>query len=490
MRWQQRLIPSYTTVIRNRMRRRLPRRLLRNLGVFYLVLASLAGLLVLSHTRPGFYRDLWHQIQYGLYWVREKGVQALPVAIDAFPLTSDLSRSILVEGLPITLEMANGSSNPLPSETLRSIMQVVTDCDLAEPQSLVAAAFPGSRSTSGALRWDWIIQRGIEGYSLGSVGALNPWNETDPNDKTRAEVEVVITAPPYGTLGVGEHQGASLSDDGVTVVTYDSDFQQAQSALSSSSPASRLESLARVNWGNSPLIAIYHTHTGETYCDGASNSTKSYAWDVAQPGVGVVPGVVQVGERLTRELQRRYGIPVVHSQKTHDYPVFAYAYSNSEKTAQMLVERYPGLQLVVDIHRDEGATLETLQGRQLAGVLIIVATGSGTTLSHGNWRQNLERAQLLKETFDRLYPGLCRGLVVKERARYNQHVHPGALLLEIGAHTDTLESALMTAELVADVLAETLWQMQSGSRTRNGLRTISPTPSSPVEIFEPKIQRR
>jgi hypothetical protein len=60
---------------------------------------------------------------------------------------------------------------PLSPETLRSIVQVVTDYDLAEPESLVAAAFPGSRSTSGALRWDWIIQRGIEGYSLGS-GAL------------------------------------------------------------------------------------------------------------------------------------------------------------------------------------------------------------------------------------------------------------------------------------------------------------------------------
>ncbi|NMB11659.1 MAG: hypothetical protein GX977_05170 [Firmicutes bacterium] len=299
----------------------------------------------------------------------------------------------------------------------------------------------------------------------------------------------MITAPEYAALERSEQQGVPAAEEGVNIVTYEGDSRYMQPASSSSS-ASRLESLARVNWGNSPLIAIYHTHTGETYRDGAGNSTKNYAWDVAQPGVGVVPGVVQVGERLTRELQRRYGIPVVHSQKVHDYPVFAYAYSNSEKTAQMLVERYPSLQLVLDIHRDEGATLETLQGRQLAGVLIIVATGGGTSLSHGNWRQNLETAQLLKENFDRLYPGLCRGLVVKERVRYNQHVHPGALLLEIGAHFDTLDSALMTADLVADVLAETLWQMQSGSRTRNGLRTISPIPSSPVEIFEPKIQRR
>ncbi|NMB11572.1 MAG: hypothetical protein GX977_04735, partial [Firmicutes bacterium] len=181
MRWQRRLIPSYATVIRNRMRRRLPRRLLRNLGLFYLVLASLAGLLVLNHTRPGFYKNVWQRVQYGLHWVRDQGVQALPVAIHALPLTSDLSRSILAEGLP-SPEIADDAGTQLSSETLRSIMQVVTDCDLAEPQSLVAAAFPGSRSTSGPLRWDWIIQRSIEGYSLGSAGALSPWKAAATKD--------------------------------------------------------------------------------------------------------------------------------------------------------------------------------------------------------------------------------------------------------------------------------------------------------------------
>ena len=51
---------------------------------------------------------------------------------------------------------------------------------------------------------------------------------------------------------------------------------------------------------------------------------------------------------------------MVHSTKVHDYPVFAYSYANSEKTARMLVDRYPSLQLVIDIHRDEGLTMETM----------------------------------------------------------------------------------------------------------------------------------
>ena len=473
------------------MRRRLPRRLLRNLGFFYLVLAGLAVLLVLNNMQPGFHKSAWQRAQHALYWVRDKSVQVFPIWIDALPLTSELARSILAEGLPRLVEMEKASGPQLSPNTLRSIVQVVTDYDLAEPQSLVAAAFPGSRSTSGPLRWDWIIQRGIEGYSLGSLGGPASWRESseDSSSDPAGAVEVMISAPGYAALVTGE-AGPSVTLEGSTTVSvYDSESRSVQPAADFSSLASRLESLARVSWGSSPLVAIYHTHTGETYRDAAVNSAKSYAWDVAQPGAGLVPGVVQVGERLTRELQRRYGIPVVHSSKVHDYPVFAYAYSNSEKTAQMLVERYPSLQLVLDIHRDEGTTLETVQGRQLAGVLIIVATGAGTSLSHGNWRQNLETAQLLKENFDRLYPGLCRGLMVKERARYNQHLHTGSLLLEIGAHSDHLDSALMTADFVADVLAETLWQLQSGSRARDGSRKTPAAPSAAVEIFEPKIQR-
>ncbi|NLY52796.1 MAG: hypothetical protein GX063_07795 [Firmicutes bacterium] len=513
------LLPSYSQVLKRRTRRRLPRQLLRNLGLFYLVLAAGAGLLVLSSTRPDFFQEIGSRARIGFYWVRDKGTEVLPMAFNNLQLTTELSRSILAEGLPDVPAAVPAASSQLSPETLRSIVEAVTDYDLAEPESLVAGAFPGSRGTDGSLRWDWIIQRGIQGYRfpLPDTGKSQTGSPGKGTAYSQGGVEVVITAPEYAAL-TGETLETWPSSQGQTpiqgeapVVTYEakppaleSAAVPAQASFSPSpapsagiNPAERLASLARVNWGNSPLIAIYHTHTGEGYRDAAVRSSKSYTWDFAQPGMGPVPGVVQVGERLSRELERRYGIPVVHSTKVHDYPVFAYSYANSEKTARMLVDRYPSLQLVIDIHRDEGLTMETMGGRNAAGVLIVVGAGGGPNLRHVNWRKNLETAELLKENFDRLYPGLCRGIRIKENARYNQHLHPGALLLEIGAHSDTLESALFTADLVADVLAETLWQIQSGSR--NNLRGVSPGtgtygihPAGPgiqIEIFEPKSPR-
>ncbi|NLY30559.1 MAG: hypothetical protein GX047_07990 [Firmicutes bacterium] len=513
------LLPSYSQVLKRRTRRRLPRQLLRNLGLFYLILASAAGLLVVKSTHPDFFREIGGRVRVGLYWVQDKGIQTLPVVFSNLQLTTELSRSILAEGLPDVPTAVHATSPQLSPETLRSIVEVVTDYDLAEPESLVAGAFPGSRGTDGSLRWDWIIQRGIQGYSFPITDtptsqSVSPGKEAA---QPQGEVEVVITAPEYAALTgeaqVTEHssqrQGAVQRE--VSVVTYEAKSPvletaavSAQASLGPSpassvsiNPAERLASLARVNWGSSPLIAIYHTHTGEGYRDAAVRSSKSYTWDYAQPGTGPVPGVVQVGARLTRELERRYGIPVVHSTKVHDYPVFAYSYANSERTARMLVDRYPSLQMVIDIHRDEGLTMETVGGRTAAGVLIVIGSGGGPSLRHVNWQRNLEIAELLKENFDRLYPGLCRGIRIKENARYNQHLHPGALLLEIGAHSDTLESALLTADLTADVLAETLWQIQSGSR--NNLRAATPGAVSPgitpagsavqIEIFEPKSPR-
>lgn len=520
MRQLQGLMPSSPPILRRRVRRRLPRQLLRNLGLFYLALAALTGLLVLTATHQDLAQKAAARVRAGLHWVWDKGVRTLPGLFSNLQFTPELSRSILAEGLPNVPTAYQAASGQLAPETLRSIVEAVTDYDLAEPESLVAGAFPGSRSGREPLRWDWIIQRGIQGYSspLIGTGRLQTGPAGGEAAPSQGDVEVVISAPEYAALlretserGPSSHGAVPEEGEGL-MVTYEAKLPaggpqptyasvpsasslRASQSSTSLNPAERLSSLARVDWGSSPLIAIYHTHTGEGYRDASARSEKSYTWDFAQPGTGPVPGVVQVGERLSRELERRYGIPVVHSTKVHDYPIFAYSYANSEKTARMLLDRYPGLQLLIDIHRDEGMTMEAVGGRTAAGVLIVVGAGGGLGLRHVNWQRNLETAQLLKANFDRLYPGLCRGIRIKENARYNQHLHPGALLLEIGAHSDTLESALFTAELTADVLAETLWQLQSGSR---GLRTSSPaglapgtsfSPALQVEIFEPRPSR-
>jgi stage II sporulation protein P len=53
------------------------------------------------------------------------------------------------------------------------------------------------------------------------------------------------------------------------------------------------------------------------------------------------------------------------------------------------------------------------------------------------------------------YPGLARPLYLSP-ARYNQHLSPGSLLLEVGTDANTLAEAKQAALLFADCLGQVL----------------------------------
>ena len=54
-----------------------------------------------------------------------------------------------------------------------------------------------------------------------------------------------------------------------------------------------------------------------------------------------------------------------------------------------------------------------------------------------------------------MYPGLLRPLNVAA-ARYNMHFTSGSLLFEVGSDVNTLDEALLSAELMGRVMLEVL----------------------------------
>ena len=159
MRQLQGLMPSSPPILRRRVRRRLPAQLLRNLGLFtWRSLPRLGYWYSPLPTRIWLRRQLpeFGQVFTGC---GTRALRTLPGLFSNLQFTPELSRSILAEGLPNVPTAYQAASGQLAPETLRSIVEAVTDYDLAEPESLVAGAFPGSRSGREPLRWDWIIQR-------------------------------------------------------------------------------------------------------------------------------------------------------------------------------------------------------------------------------------------------------------------------------------------------------------------------------------------
>ncbi len=192
------------------------------------------------------------------------------------------------------------------------------------------------------------------------------------------------------------------------------------------------------------LVAIYNTHTGETYAltDGMERLT-------AKRG-----GVVKVAEALEDELEKKYGVRVARSDAINDVN-YNDSYTKSQETMQKLLKENPAVLVVLDIHRDAGKSREnslvTVDGEQVAPVLIIV--GSDARSPFPTWRQNYSFAQELAAEINKQYPGLCLGVRIQE-GRYNQFLHPRAVLLEVGSVSNSTDEAVRAACMLAGPVAE------------------------------------
>lgn len=198
-----------------------------------------------------------------------------------------------------------------------------------------------------------------------------------------------------------------------------------------------------------PVVAIYHTHTAESFIP-----TTGMAHS---PG-GQTGEICNVGAVLADNLSRRK-IAAIHDTTIHDYPSFMKAYGASEVTVKRLVEEYPQLQIVIDLHRDAQKRAEVttqINGAAVAQICFVVAQGQ-EDLPQPHWQENHAMAQLINDRCAAKYPGLSKGIQLVEW-RYNQHLHPHALLIEVGSHESSSEEAQRAMVMLADVLAEILQQ--------------------------------
>lgn len=201
------------------------------------------------------------------------------------------------------------------------------------------------------------------------------------------------------------------------------------------------------------LVAIYNTHTGETYSltDGVDRLD------------GRKGGVVTVAAALQEELESKYGIKTVRSERINDAD-YNLSYLEAEKTARELLAANPKTTVVLDIHRDANKTREQsiikINGQNVAPLLFIV--GSDARRPFPNWQQNHAFAQELSNEINGMYPGLSLGIRVYDGI-YNQSLHPHALLVEVGTTKNSTEEAVRSIRLLASALAGILGQ-QTGSQ--------------------------
>ena len=334
---------------------------------------------------------------------------------------------------------------------------------LAESPAFVSAAL---RAELGNLPEDPADSKGLTGWQQlilsqspalmagveevpDSAPAAEPVQDTpaptEPDDPEDPEVLPAVTTAPEDIVG---RTLTPVSGDG-----YDS----AQGVYIENRPGLDLDVAALASADLSlelpeegPQVLIMHTHGSEAY---TPDGTDTYVPTGECRTLDTAKNVVRVGDEIARVLTEM-GLTVVHDTQLYDYPEYNGAYDRSLAAVEAWLEQYPSIRVVLDVHRDalvgEDGTIykpiTTVGGEQAAQVMLVM--GSNALYDHPGWQENLSLAVKIQKEMNTLWPTLARPIGLREN-RYNQQTTTGSLLVEIGAHGNTLQEALAAARMFA-----------------------------------------
>ena len=170
--------------------------------------------------------------------------------------------------------------------------------------------------------------------------------------------------------------------------------------------------------------------------------------------------MIGVGDRLTELLEEK-GFKVLHHKGKYDVGNRDRAYSVAAPNVQKILEENPSIQVVIDLHRDgvaESTHLVTEQnGKKMAQIMFFnglsrtTATGDIAYLKNPYIADNLAFSFQMEKAAMEYYPGLTRKIYLKAY-RYNMHLCPRTLLVELGAQNNTVEEAMNACDPLAHIL--------------------------------------
>ncbi len=196
-----------------------------------------------------------------------------------------------------------------------------------------------------------------------------------------------------------------------------------------------------------PQILIYHTHASESFIDSVEGDPSTT--------------IVGAGDKLARLLQEEYGFQVLHHTGVYD-EVREDAYANALPEIEKILQENPTIEVVIDLHRDavsgDRKLVMDLQGRPTArfmffnGLSYIRKSGSIEYLENPYIQDNLAFSFQAQVAANEYYPGIARKIYLKAY-RYNLHLKPKSMLIELGAQNNTVEEIMNACDPLAHILA-------------------------------------
>ncbi len=196
---------------------------------------------------------------------------------------------------------------------------------------------------------------------------------------------------------------------------------------------------------NKNKIAIYHTHSEESYVP--TDGTQS------QPGNG---GIFKVGDAFAEQLKKE-GVKVVHDESKHE-PRDSNSYNRSRRTATKLLKENPAT--LIDVHRDgipdANYYRKNINGEKLTSLRLVVGR------QNPKMQANKDYAKKVMAAVNKKYPGLVKEIFIA-KGNYNQDLTPTSMLIEVGTHTNSRKAAEKGVSLFGSALPDVLGIGKAGA---------------------------
>jgi len=204
---------------------------------------------------------------------------------------------------------------------------------------------------------------------------------------------------------------------------------------------------------NAKRVLIYHSHTSEAYRTSENDAFINSSLDNTK-------NICAVGDVVTEELEKKYGISVIHDKTVHDTGNYKTAYKKSRVTLDKYLKEFGDFDLIIDMHRDgvtssnKNVTKTKINGEDVAKFMFV--------MTQGNPRYSKQKkiVSSMVGISKKIFPGLLDG---KEMYLYNRGVDfysqdrsNNAVLIEVGDNNNTIEQAKNTGKYLSRIIAEQL----------------------------------
>ena len=302
-----------------------------------------------------------------------------------------------------------------------------------------------------------ISQNNITGFGNSFVADVDAVDTKTPEDIENLMKEAVEAYASFAKTGDIDETTLSATS---TTINYGNVVINNKTSTKSVDIKKELSKTA--SFGNitkdEPYILVYHTHTTEGY---ELLDKGWYSDEYISRTKELNKTVVRVGEEIVSRLEKA-GFKVIHDKTIYDAN-YNGAYSRSLKTVEKILKENPSIVITLDVHRDaieysDGTKCKPtakINGKKAAQVMIITGAEEGDIENYPDWEKNLTFAIALQNKVEENYKGLMRPVFFCQR-KYNMHVTPCSLLLEMGTDANTLKEAVYSGRLIGDSLAELL----------------------------------